>query len=339
MSTFWKTVVLLAALALFGWYLSRADLRAVGTVLGRLGWLAPVMLVPFLVVYFVDCLGWRLCLPAGLKVSFAALFRIRWAGEAVNNVVPSGYVGGEVVKVYLLKKHGVPAQVGTSSAVVSKTAQTVAQLLCIMLATIAFLKLGGDNPGLRAGMMLVLSGGVALLAGLFWIQARGLFGSWLALAGALHMKFAFVEKHRASIVEADYAITGFYRNHRPRFYTATAIYLGGWLLDTFEIYVVSHLLGMPILWTQALAVETFTSVAKVLGMWVPGSLGVQDSGIVMLGRLAGLPDTLCVAYVLLRRAREILFALIGWLLLYAEHASLRAIKAETASLTGESRKD
>ena len=72
---------------------------------------------------------------------------------------------------------------------------------------------------------------------------------------------------------------------------------------------------------------------------MPGSLGVQDSGIVMLGRLAGLPDTLSVAYAFLRRAREIIFALIGWLLLYAEHASLRTIKAETAFTAGESRKD
>jgi uncharacterized protein (TIRG00374 family) len=339
MKTFWKAVALLAGLVLFGWYLTRADLREVGAVLSRLGWLAPVILVPYLMVYVADCLGWRLCLPAGLNISFAALLRIRWAGEAVNNVVPSAYVGGEVVKVYLLKKHGVAAHAGTSSAVVSKTAQTVAQLLCIMLATIAFLKLGGDNPGIRAGMILVLSGGVALLAGLFWIQGRGLFGSWLALAGALRLKFSFVEKHRAGMVEADHAITGFYRNHRPRFCAATAVYLGGWLLDTLEIYVVSHLLAMPILWTQALAVESFTGVAKVLGMWVPGSLGVQDSGIVMLGRMAGLPDTLSVTYALLRRAREIIFALVGWLLLYAEHASVRTIKAETSSAIGESRRD
>ena len=302
----------------------------VGVVLRRLGWLAPVILIPYLAVYVADCLGWRLCLPAGLNVSFAALFRIRWAGEAVNNVVPSAYVGGEVVKVYLLKKRGVAAQAGTSSAVVSKTAQTVAQLLCLLLATIAFLKLGADNPALRAGMMLVLSGGMALLAGLFWIQDRGLFGSWLALADALRLKFAFVERHRASIVAADQAIMDFYQDHRPRFYAATVVYLGGWLLDTLEIYIVSHLLAMPILWTQALAVESFTGVAKVLGMWVPGSLGVQDSGIVMLGRAAGLPDTLSVAYALLRRAREMIFALIGWLLLYSRR-DLRAIKAGNRS--------
>lgn len=336
MKTFWKVIALLAGLALFGWYLSRADLRAVGEVLSRLGWLAPVALIPYCCVYVVDCIGWRFCLPPGLKVPFVTLFRIRWAGESVNNVLPSAYVGGEAVKVYLLRKHGVAAQVGTSSVVVSKTAQSVAQLICILLAAVVFLKLGGDQPGLRAGMVIVLSGGVAVLAGLFWIQRRGLFASLLAFANGLRLKLAFLENRRANILEADRTITGFYRNHRLRFCAATGFYLGGWLLDTLEIYLVAHLLGMPITWPQALAVEAFTGVAKALGMWVPGSLGIQESGIVMLGRLAGLPDTLSFAYALLRRAREIIFALIGWLLLYADHANLRTIKAEAASATAES---
>lgn len=339
MKTFWKTVGLLAGLGLFGWYLSRADLQSVSAAIARLGWLAPVILMPYLAVYVVDCIGWRFCFLPGMKVSFAALFRIRWAGESVNNVLPSAYVGGEAVKIYLLQKHGIAAPAATSSAVVSKTAQSVAQLLCILLAALAFLRIGGDQPGLRAGMSVVIGVGIVLLAGLFWIQNRGLFGSVLSLSRALRLKFTFLEKRRAKILEVDQAITGFYRNHRPRFYTSTALYLGGWLLDTLEIYVVAHLLGMPITWMQALAVEAFTGVAKALGMWVPGSLGIQESGIVMLGRLAGLPDTLSVAYALLRRAREIFFAVIGWLLLYADQTNLRTIKAATAADPAESPKD
>jgi hypothetical protein len=70
---------------------------------------------------------------------------------------------------------------------------------------------------------------------------------------------------------------------------------------------------------------------KILSLWVPGALGVQESGILMLGRLAGLPDTLSVSYALLRRAREIVFALAGWLLLYADHANLRTIQAKMAT--------
>lgn len=339
MKTFWKPLALLAGLALFGWYLSRADLRSVGEALGRVGWLAPVILVPYLFVYVVDCLGWRFSFPPGMKISFATLFRIRWAGESVNNVLPSAYVGGEAVKVYLLRQHGLATQAGMSGAVVSKSAQSVAQLFFILLAALAFLQLAGDQPGLWAGMMLVLGGGVLVLAGLFWMQSRGLFVSLLAIAAGLRLKFSFLDKHRAQIIAVDRTIAGFYRNHRPRFYAAIGIYLGGWLLDTLEIYLVAHLLGMPIAWPQALAVEAFTSVAKVLGLWVPGALGVQDSSIVMLGRLAGLPDSLSVAYALLRRAREILFALIGWLFLYGHKTSLRTIRAATVPAATETPPD
>ena len=330
MKTLWKALGLAAGLALFGWYISRADWRSVAEALARLGWLAPLALLPYLAVYVVDCMGWRLCLPPKLKISFGSLFRIRWAGEAVNLVVPSGYVGGEAVKVYLLRKKGVPGQVGTSVAVVSKTAQSVGQLLCLILAAGAFLKMGNHEPGVHAGMVSILGAGVALLVVLFWVQKRGLFASLAGLARILRFKLSFIEQRRARILEVDEAISGFYRQHRPRFYAAIAVYFAGWLVDTLEIYVVSRLLGMPIEWTQALAVETFTSVVKLLGIWVPGSLGVQESGIMLLGRLAGLPDTLCAAYPVLRRGRELIFALIGWLFLYTEHTRLGTIRAESA---------
>jgi glycosyltransferase 2 family protein len=329
----WRTLFLLAGLALFGWYLSRADLRAVGEVLGRLGWIAPVALVPYFCVYTVDCVGWRFCFPPSLHLSFATLFRIRWAGEAVNNVLPSASVGGEAVKVFLLRQRGIPADTGTTSVVVGRTAQTVAQLLFVLLAAAIFLRLAGHLPGLRAAMLLVLGCGTVVLAGLFWIQRRGLFNSILALTHALQLRIAYVEQRRAKLLAVDRAITGFYRNQRPRFLASTGFYLGGWLLDTMEIYLVAYLLGMPITWAQALVVEAFTGVVKILGMWIPGTIGVQESGILVLGRLAGLPDTLSVAYALLRRVREITFALIGWLLLYAGHVSIRAIQVETNSTT------
>jgi glycosyltransferase 2 family protein len=336
MKAFSKTLLLLGGLALFGWYLSRADLQLVGEAIRRLGWLAPLILVPYFVVYLVDCAAWRWCFPQALPLRFSTLFRIRWAGEAVNNVLPSGSVGGEAVKVYLLRRRGVATRTGTSSVVVGRSAQTVAQLVYVLLAAVVLLHLAGHQPGLRAGMLLILGGGTAVLAAFFWVQHRGMFGSALAVTRALRLKVHFVEQHRAKLLELDQAITRFYRDHRPRFLASTACYFGGWLLDTLELYLIAALIGIPISWPQALAVEAFTSVVKILGLWVPGTLGVQESGILMLGRLAGLPDTLSVAYALLRRGREILFALVGWLLLYADHANLRTIRTEVALATAGS---
>ena len=101
-------------------------------------------------------------------------------------------------------------------------------------------------------------------------------------------------------------------------------------MDSFEIYLVAQLLGMPIAWSQAVVVEAFTGVAKALGMWIPGSLGVQESGIVLMGRLLGLPDTLTASYALIRRGRELVFAAAGLLLLYANDPLRNTLKAKPA---------
>jgi uncharacterized membrane protein YbhN (UPF0104 family) len=112
-------------------------------------------------------------------------------------------------------------------------------------------------------------------------------------------------------------------------------YFTGWLLDTLDIYLVSWLLGMPVGWTQALAIEAFISVAKMLGLFVPGALGVQESGIVVVCRLAGLPDALGLAYAIIRRGRDVVYASIGWLLLYLEEATLKGLPGRVASKSND----
>lgn len=320
-----KLLLLGVGLALFGWYVQRVGLAEIAAALRQLGWAAPLVLVPYSVVYVVDGLGWRWTLPAKLSLGFLALLRIRWAGEAVNNVVPSAYVGGEAVKVFLLRQRGVPAPVAMSAAIVSKSAQTVAQIGFIALAAFALLLIAPDQPGLKPALAVVLVGGLATVALSFWLQRRGVFRSFLGLADRLGVSQVWLSGRRAGWLETDRTIGTFYREHRGRMLASVLSYLGGWLLDSVEIYVVAHLLGQPINWLQAISVEALIGVAKMMGMWIPGALGVQESGLLLAGRWAGLPEPFCLAYAVLRRAREAVFVVIGWLFLYLGHVSLRRI--------------
>ena len=325
-----KIFALLLGLCLFAWYLLQADLRTVWAAIASIGLLAPLILLPYLVVYCVDCLAWSMTLPRGHGISFPSLLRIRWSGESVNNILPSAYVGGEAVKVYLLQKRGVSPGDGATSAVVSKSAQTVGQFLFVLLGAIVFYRLAAGNAQLRTALSVVVLAGCAAVGLLFWIQRQGLFRLFLAVTHACRVRFDALQSRREKILALDQTILGFYRTQPRRFYASTALYFCGWLLDTVEIFLVAWLLDMPITWTQALVMEAFTGVAKVLGMWIPGSLGVQESGIVLLGRLAGLPDTLASAYALIRRARELVFVAAGMLLLYWTEASWRFLKSREA---------
>jgi glycosyltransferase 2 family protein len=327
MRAFWKLLVLACGLALFGWYLSRVGADTVWRGILSLGPWAPLVLFPYFVVYNVDCLAWLQTLPqAARQMRFRTLLRIRWCGESLNNLVPSAYVGGEALKVLLLRSHGITASEATTSAVISKSAQTLAQLIFILLASVLFLSMQRREPGIHSGLLLICLLGSLAVAGLFWIQSRGTFRMLIALSQKLRIKLQSLESRKAKLLEIDATIAAFYRKNPEQFYRSTALYLCGWMIDTAEIYLVAHLLGMPIFWSQAIVVEAFTGVAKALGMWIPGSLGVQESGIVLMGRLTGLPDALSATYAVIRRARELIFAAAGMLLLYLSNTSITPTK-------------
>jgi uncharacterized protein (TIRG00374 family) len=293
---------------------------------GRLGWQAPLVLLPFAVVYLADTLGWRFAFGRNPAPSFPVLIRIRWAGEALNSVVPSAYIGGEAVKVFLLSRRGVPAVIAASSAVTGKIIQTLGQVIFITIGAFAGLTILGHDSPARFGMFAVAAVGTVIVFLLFRLKQHGIFTGLLALARKLRLRVAPLERNQANILQLDERIRNFSRTDPVHFRLSGAAYLAGWLCDALEILLVSHLLGMPLSWTEAIAVESFTSVAKALGIFVPGALGVQESGIVLLFGIFGLPEALGIAYAVIRRGREVIYALIGGLFLQLEHADIRTLE-------------
>jgi uncharacterized protein (TIRG00374 family) len=327
-----RLIIATAGLALFAWFVHRTGVDAISRSFATLGWSAPLILLPYALVYLLDTVGWRLSFgcPLPKTISFGTLFRIRWAGESLNNVVPSAYLGGEAAKVYLLHKRGLAITDGAASVVIGKTAQVLAEVIFIGFGAVAgSLILPTDSPA-RAGMFAIAGAATALVAMLFWLQHRGIFSTFLALTRRLRLRVHALTSRAESLRQLDRRIFDFYRRDRQRFLSGVTLYLAGWIADSLEILLVSHLLGMPLDWTQALAFEAFISVAKALGVFAPAALGVQESGIIFLFYLFGFPQALAVPYAIIRRARELTFVLIGGALLYAEEPALRGFARRVA---------
>jgi putative membrane protein len=330
--------VLLLGLGLFGWFIYRAGPAEVFANVSRLGWLTPLVLAPYFLVYILDTLGWYLAFGsyAAARPPFLTLFRVRWAGESINNVIPSAYVGGEALKVYLLHKRGFSGMTASTSVVASKTCQVLAQVLFIGLGALAALIHLPADTGARAGMLLITLGAFGVVALLFLLQRQGMFSSLHALLARFSIRLQPLEKHQPNLRKLDDQIYAFYHHDRQRFFQTTAAFLMGWLADALEVYLVCHLLGFPLLWSQAIAIEAFISVAKAMGIFVPAALGVQESGVVLLFEIFGLPTPLGAAYAIIRRGRDLFFVLVGGALLYAEEASFKRVLDQAAkeSITG-----
>jgi putative membrane protein len=320
-----RWILFLLGLSLFGWFIHRAGPGEIWAHVQKLGWFAPVIVLPYLVVYLLDTWGWYLAFGkyAAVRPRFLTLFRVRWAGEAVNNVIPSGYVGGEAVKAYLLHKRGVPGLTGGTSVVASKTCQVLAQVAFIGLGALLALSQLPADSGARRGMMVITVAAFGVVGLLLLLQRRGMFSTVQEVLKRFNLRFKVIEKHEANFRKLDDQVYQFYHSDRLRFFQTTFIYFLGWLTDALEVFVVCHLLDLPLSVAEALTIEAFISVAKAMGIFVPAALGVQESGVVLLFKIFALPAPIAVTYAILRRGRELFYVIVGGILLYTEEASLQ----------------
>jgi hypothetical protein len=72
-------------------------------------------------------------------------------------------------------------------------------------------------------------------------------------------------------------------------------------------------------WRESLLLESLGQAIRGAGFAIPGALGVQEGGYLLLAPLAGLPPNAALALSLAKRARELLLGLPG--LLYLHFAS------------------
>lgn len=278
-----------------------------------------VMLIPSLMMYVFEAYGWRLTLGSAADgIAFWKVLAIRTAGEVVNMTTPTAYVGGEPLKAYLLQRHRIPLVDGLASVVIAKTIMTLAQVLFILVGiALTFWMLGtaGSSSQIAAAGLLtaaLLFFGVTVF---IFVQKRGLFMWMLQTLRGLKLHIAFLEAREEKLRSLDETILNFYTRHRSAFYASTALYLLGWLSEAVEVYVIILYLGEPANMLSAVSIGALSVFIKGGTFFIPGSLGAQDGGNLLLLKAFGYSDVTGITFALLRRFRELVWIGIGLLCL------------------------
>jgi putative membrane protein len=311
-------------LAVLVWY---AGVASVFSRLTTLGWAAPLVFAPYLVINVFDTLGWRCTLPPALasRVSFLSLYLVRMAGEAVNSLTPTAAVGGEPVKAQLLRGYGVPGTDAAASIVIAKTALVVSQAAFVLLGLAAlFERLERRTAGAVWVTALIVLCAVFTMV-LVWLQRRGPVSAlWRGLRRfAPHS--ARIARLEASAQAIDARLADYYRIERGAFVQATLWNFGAWLLGIAEVMLIMALLDVPISLIDALMIEALAQPIRAAAVIVPGGLGVQEWGGVALASFLGVPESAGVALWLLKRARETVFDGVGLLFLTQRAAGRAAV--------------
>jgi putative membrane protein len=292
------------------------DFSAIMGTLAHAGWGLLVVAAFHLLPLAID--AWAICVlfepdasAHPLRDSVAA----RWVGESANSLMPAGQIGGPVLMARFLGQRGIPKDQAAAAITVSTTMQTFGQIAFALLGIVA----------LRTAALVASAFLGVQVGGFYLIQRRGLFSKvmWAVRRFAGKRDWSSWTTQAEAI---DAAVQEIYRRNGP-VSASFILSLVGWVVGTGEVYLIAVFLGTPVDWPVAFVLESLGQAIRGAGFAIPGALGVQEGGYLLLAPLAGLSPDAAVALSLAKRTRELLLGLPG--LLY-----LRLGNGQTAAADG-----
>lgn len=328
----------LVAVALFIiWRLfGNIDWAKTYSLISNLRFALPLVLLPYLLVTGFDTLGWKRVLPnVDRNVPFLRLMGIRLSTEAVLLSVPVGTAFAESLKPFLLKKRcGVPYAEGVASVVAKKCLLGIAQSLYMLIgALLGFWMLSAGSaafPGLQGFPWIVLTVSFVML-GIWGLASTSfLYGSVaqrlhrmlvsIPLRGRrpIHPLQTWLQKRREHFVEADEHLTKFTGSRKHTTASAIVMFMGGWMMEAVETYLILSLLGANVSFVQVMLFEPSLSLLRALAFFMPAGLGVLDLGYVTFFQACGIADylTLGAAFLIIKRTKELFWIAVGYSLLF-----------------------
>ena len=310
-----RAALLLAGAVLFAVLAWQIGPRAIAASFGQLGWRLLIVLVfPFAVVTTFDTLGWKYAFRRD-RVSFWALARARVAGEAVNGTTPTGSVGGEAVKAWLIRDH-VPFRESLPSVIVAKTTITIAQSLFLLFGIlVAWPTLQAHQSWLLEPMGALLGLEILAVAGFVYAQMAGVLAGSGKMLERIGVKLS---AHRGlPLKRIDRALFLFYRRQPARLGLSIGCHFLGWVMSAAETWFILWLLGMPVSPATAVVIEACGTAVRFVTFFIPGHLGALEGGNVAVFTALGLDPAAGMSAILIRRVREAAWIGLGFLVLRA----------------------
>jgi hypothetical protein len=335
-----------AAVLVLGWTFKDLDVERVSLVIARVGG-APLLwsLVPMGIALAIESFGWTWAFRrSGHQVPFVGIWRTRVASEALALTLPAGMLFCEGTKPFLLARHcGLGAEASIAGMAMRKYLLLASQAVYISLfallgapflerASVGMIGRSGLSGALLAvaGVVLLaaIASGIGLRDGGIAERARAALARLPlgALAGKL-------ERSRGRFVQTDGELRRFFGGNLFVATLPALLFLGSWMLEAVETYLILRLLGVDLPFEAIAALEVALSFMRHVTFVLPAGLGVQDLGYVAFLRAlgAGDPLTMGAAFVLIKRAKECIWAFIGYSLLASDWRATATAGAATAA--------
>ncbi|HEY8394816.1 MAG TPA: lysylphosphatidylglycerol synthase transmembrane domain-containing protein [Thermaerobacter sp.] len=298
---------------------SPADVARLAAFAARQPALTALAVTAYATAFALRAVAWGLLLPGtGVRLPFATLWRLTLVANLVNHLAPGKL--GEVVRVVLAERQGLPRPVAVASVVHARLVDTVA-LLAVAAPALARSLAGtgrvpvpgpgresvpGSGPGPVPGGP---EGSPALPPGFLEWPATALLAGGVGLAAllALRMLGPRLARRWPALDTFTRPVTEVPAHRLAAAFLAAA---ASWPLEAGILAVVSGGLGIS-LDPAALVAVTLVAVAGQVIAITPGGLGTYEANMTLILQLYGVPPATAFRAGLFTHLAKYLFAAAG----------------------------
>jgi putative membrane protein len=89
------------------------------------------------------------------------------------------------------------------------------------------------------------------------------------------------------------------------------IHIVGWLIGTAEVWIGLRFMGFPVTVNEAVVIESLVQAVRGAAFAIPGALGAQEAGMILLCGIFEIPPDQALALSLIKRAADLVVGVPG----------------------------
>ncbi|HZD89788.1 MAG TPA: flippase-like domain-containing protein [Pseudolabrys sp.] len=277
-----------------------ANAQAVGAAFARAGSAAILVIVLRYLAVALAGVAWWFLFPSRQRPRLGLLVTLRFVRDGTNSLLPLAQIGGDFIGARMLTFWGVAAAMAGATVLIDILVQVVSQVV-FTLAGFAVLAVRGGAGAVAFDVALGLTLAIPALAG-FYVAQRHWGHKLLTI-----MVQRFAGAHETALYNVDTLYRQLEALYRRRAGVAKnfAIHLVEWIFNAAEVWVALSAMGYDIGYLNAFAIDSLSQALSSAAFLVPGAVGVQEGGLVLLCALYGVPAPAALALSLIKRTADL----------------------------------
>lgn len=280
----------------------------------------PAVILLWLFIYLLNALSWYIIIRDGkhASVPFWKVYKLTVSGFALNYATPVGLMGGEPYRIMELTPY-VGGSKATSSVILYVMMHIFSHFCFWMFSVLLYLVLEPLNLGM--GIVLAIVGVCCLLAIYFFMKGYKNGMAVRTIRLLCHVPFAkkwanrFLVERKDALERVDAQIAELHRQRKTTFYASLGLEFLARIVGCVEVLFILNILTSNVSFLSCVLIMAFTSLFANLFFFSPMQLGAREGGFALATGGLAIPSAFGIYTGLITRVRELIWIVIGVLLM------------------------